>query len=239
MAGLMSNLEIPETTKLSTRVAELSSQDSPLMQQAKATGLKSAASRGMLNSTMAGKASQAAALNFVTPIAQQEVSQEFQAQQSGLDRALSQDQQTKQFEFQRGESALDRTLSRETQQKDLDFRGTQAGLDRTLTREQAALDRTLTQQQQASDQQFRSKEAALDRQTQERINNLNLSAADRESASRVLLSFDQLYQQEFESIMANTNLSAEDRTTYLANAKALRDKRLNLFEQMYDVDISW
>lgn len=313
MAGLLQGIQTP---KLSQRVTELSDKDSPLMKQAKSAGLKSAAARGLLNSTMAGKAAQSAALGVVLPIAQQEVQQEFQAGQADLDRGLSREQLASQQEFQRGESALDRGLSRETRDADFAFRGTQADLDRGLSREQlasqqafqrgesaldrglsreqfdrdisfrgtqadldrgltretrdadiafrgsqaaldrgltrenrdadfafrgsqAALDRGLTREQQAADQAFRSTEARLDRETQERINNLNLSAADREAASRVLISFDQLYQSQYDNIMANTNLSAEDRTKFLQDAKDLRDKRLNLFEQMYAVDITW
>lgn len=72
-----------QDTSVASRVAALTSQDSPLMQQARTAGLQQANARGVLNSSIAAGASQNAAISAALPIAQQEASQ---AQQSNTQR---------------------------------------------------------------------------------------------------------------------------------------------------------
>ncbi len=64
-----------EDDSVSKQVNKLTSQNSPLMQQAKTAGMKSANRRGLLNSSMAVGESQREAYNAAIPIASQEASQ--------------------------------------------------------------------------------------------------------------------------------------------------------------------
>lgn len=73
----------PETD-IAARVAQITSGDSPLMRQARTSGMQAANRRGVMNSTMGIGAAQSAALGVATPIASQE-SQE--RQQATLARA--------------------------------------------------------------------------------------------------------------------------------------------------------
>lgn len=73
------------------RIAQITSENSPLMQQARTTGLQQANRRGLSNSSMAVGASQAEAIRAAAPIASQEatLSAESRAQQLGALTNLS------------------------------------------------------------------------------------------------------------------------------------------------------
>ena len=62
-------------------INRLTAGDSLTMQQARQEGLRSAGARGLLNSSIAGQASQQAAIQAASPIAQQNVSNQLQQQQ--------------------------------------------------------------------------------------------------------------------------------------------------------------
>lgn len=96
-----------------------------------------------------------------------------------------------------------------------------------------------TQDLQTQDIGYQTAERKLDRTLQERLAGWNLNSSDRNSAASTLLGMEQLYNSQIQNIMNNTNLSAADRTAYLASANAYRDKVLGLVEQMYDVSLDW
>lgn len=66
---------VPKNESVSDKVNDLIAEDSPLMQRAATTGRQSANRRGLLNSSMAVQAAQAAVLDAATPIASQEAAQ--------------------------------------------------------------------------------------------------------------------------------------------------------------------
>lgn len=91
----------------------------------------------------------------------------------------------------------------------------------------------------AVDRAFQSSERKLDRGLQEKIASWNLSSADRNAAAQFLTNMEAMYQDSYGSIMANTALSADQRSAFLSSATYLRDRQLNLVEQLYDVDLTW
>jgi hypothetical protein len=74
---------------------------------------------------------------------------------------------------------------------------------------------------------------------QTQIAKWNLSSTDRNAAAQFVTNMEGMYQNQYNSIMANTALSAKDRTNYLTAAKNLRNTQLNMVEQMYNVDLTW
>lgn len=80
---------VPEDASVAGQVAKLQSQDSPLMRQATAAGERSAARRGLVNSSMGIGAGINAALGAVTPIASADAAQ---IQQSNINRDNNQAQ---------------------------------------------------------------------------------------------------------------------------------------------------
>lgn len=64
-----------QDTGVASRVAQLTAEDSPLMKQARTSGLQAANARGVLNSSIAAGASEGEAIRAATPIAMQEAQQ--------------------------------------------------------------------------------------------------------------------------------------------------------------------
>lgn len=97
------------------------------------------------------------------------------------------------------------------------------------------LDRRMTQEGWNRD----SAERAEDRGLQKQIANWNLAASERQGAASFTAQMEAAYATNYQSIMSNTALSAEDRSKFLTSIANLRDKQLNLVEQMYDIDLTW
>lgn len=66
---------VPESDSVADRVTSLTSQDSPLMRQASAMGVRMANRRGMANSSIAAGAMRSSTLSAAVPIASQEAQQ--------------------------------------------------------------------------------------------------------------------------------------------------------------------
>jgi len=80
--------QIPDYS-VATKVSEITSKNSPLMQQAKTAGMKFANKRGLLNSTLASEAAQEAVLKTAVPIASQDSQQEHALHLAGLNLAAN------------------------------------------------------------------------------------------------------------------------------------------------------
>lgn len=112
----------PETygaNDVQNRVKNIASQDSMLNQMARTEAAKVMNSRGMLNSSMYAGAAQDAVLRQALPIASQESSQAFSANESALQRASTE-----------GMQAKDIANQQQLQQKDITFRQGEGALDR-------------------------------------------------------------------------------------------------------------
>jgi len=103
----------------------------------------------------------------------------------------------------------------------------------------ANLDIASRERMQGNEISYQTGERALDRSLQEQLAEWNLSSSDRDSAARSVISMEQLYNQQYANIMANTNLSADDRQAQLTAAKALRDRQLDLIQQLYSINLDW
>lgn len=210
-------LKKPDPTSVEQRVAKITGQGSPLMRRAQTTGFQVANRRGLLNSSIAAGAAQNAILDAAIPIAGQDAATSFQREQAGLDRGLTQSENALTRQFQSGESEKDRGFSRE-----------QAGLDRSFSAEQSGFQRALEREQ-----------SGMDRALQERIAGWNLEASESQSAGQVVVGLESTYSQQFSAIMANPDLSADAREDQIRNLEANREKRLDLVEQVFDIDLGF
>ena len=185
----------------------------------------------------------------------------WQSGENELNRALQTYMQERGFEFEGAQNELDRALTTFLQKDQQAWQSGEAELDRQYGASQAEMNRELERYLQATDLEFRANEgiaeralarflqddqqefvggeAALDRAVQEKIARWNLSSSDRNAASQLLSNFNTQYQQEYNSIMSNTSLSAKQRSTFLSAAKEALRARINLAEQMYNVDVEW
>ena len=69
---------IPEDDTVATRLTDITSKNSPFMQQARTGAQQVSEKRGLQNSSIAASAGESAALNAALPVAQQDASQTFQ-----------------------------------------------------------------------------------------------------------------------------------------------------------------
>lgn len=74
---------------VATKVGEITSKNSPLMQQAKTAGMKFANKRGLLNSSLAGESAQEAVIKSALPIASQDSQQAYGRDIAGMNLAAN------------------------------------------------------------------------------------------------------------------------------------------------------
>ena len=159
--------------------------------------------------------------------------------QAAADRALEKLMQEKNIASQ--EKMQQRSLSEaeEAQIRDIRFKQGDAAADRAQQKLLQARDIANQQKQQQADIKFQSNMKQLDRSLQEKLTSWDLKSSDRNAAAQMLLGMEQMYQYAYNSIMANTNLDAATRTAQLTAAKQMRDRQLNLTEQMYNINLTW
>lgn len=215
-AGPMPPAAKPDTS-VAGMVKDITSQESPLMQQARTDAAKLANRRGLMNSSIAVGAAQDAVIRSALPIASQDSAQA----------------------FQKGESELNRALDLKMQGNNIDAAKQQQIRDIASREGLAAAERALQLTMQGKEIAATSAEAKLDRGLQEKIASWNLSANDRNAAAQFITNMESMYAQQHQSIMNNTALSAEQRTAQLKSAQAMRDRQLDLVQQMYDVKLDW
>jgi hypothetical protein len=126
------------------------------------------------------------------------------------------------------ESGLDRQQQLEVQNRQNTWQGGQLQLDRQ---------QQLTVQNRQNT--FAAGQNQLDRALQQRIASWNLSSSDRNAASSLLSNMEAQYENSVNSILGNTGLSAADRNALLTSATTLRQKRLNLVEQLYNIKLKF
>jgi len=100
------------------QLQQMLASDSPLMQQAAMRGRQNAASRGLLNSSMASQAAQGAMISAATPFAQQDAHTYFQNSQANTDRQQQAYMSNLQYQQQRGlnQQQFDQSLQQMAQQ---------------------------------------------------------------------------------------------------------------------------
>lgn len=109
----------PEDDSVSTRLTGLLKQNSPIMQQAKTTGLQIGNKRGLLNSSMAVGAAQNEMIKAALPIASQDASQTASKNLSAQGFAQSTGLQQQQIDSTTGLQAADIAARKELQVEDL------------------------------------------------------------------------------------------------------------------------
>ena len=163
----------------------------------------------------------------------------FLGTQAQLDRDLEATLQTQQIDATQqnlirqiasteGIEAANRTLQKTLQENDIQFRMREGNLDRA-----AAL------QAQQNDIAFQTQQNALTRDLQDRIARMNLQGTQQAGAAQMINNTQIAYQNEYQSIMANTKLSAKDRTTQLTAANNRYRSGLNLVEQTYNIKLGY
>ena len=82
-----------------------------------------------------------------------------------------------------------------------------------------------------------ARQKALDRATTLTTKDWDLKESARTAASQMLVNMEQIYSNQFNSIMANDKLSKGTREAMIQSAQKLRAQQRNFVEQVYDIDL--
>ena len=166
------------------------------------------------------------------------------------DRALQNLMQQRDITFQGNENTLNRSLEERMQNtalsaadrqqiRDISSREGQAAADRALQEKLQGNEIGSQERQQQRDIEFQTGEAGKQRELQRWLAEANLDSSDRNAASQFITNMETMYQTSYQSIMANTALSAAQRTEQLTAAARMRDQQLDFVRQMYDIELTW
>lgn len=227
------------TSSVSDNVNGLTSQDSAYMRQAKAAGMDTANQRGVLNSSIAAGASQKAAYDAAVPIAtadaanvtQKDLSAQGFAQNTKLQAQQNQSTQTI------AQMNIDASAKQQaaTIMAQLQISGDQLAAQKAIA--QMNLDDADKQQLLSIAEQ--SNLADKQQQTQISVAQMNVASDQQDKAMAAATSYASIYQNMVNAINTNTQIPADARQAYLANAKTLYDNGMGLVEQTYNVSLDW
>lgn len=151
-----------DSALVSKNLEKLISGDSQYMQAARTKAMQFANSRGLLNSSIAAGAGEAAAIESALPIATGDANINAAAQAANANAKNSFALDANQFQRQGALAAVNAGFQKDAQAADQQFKGTQAGLDRTLKVEQFDKDLAQRDKELTSDQQI--KQATLEQE---------------------------------------------------------------------------
>lgn len=170
-------------------------EDSPLMRAADTRGRQFGASRGLLNSSMAGQAATDAALEYVTPLASQESAQRFEDARARQDYDIN-------SRLSRQGSDQDRALARD-----------QFGYDTSLTAQRGDIESALSDQGYRQQLGLNEQEFGFDTQRTAQEGNIQSRLAREAFGFESLLS-DQNFRQQLgindQAFGFESNLSDQD-----------------------------
>ena len=84
-----------------------------------------------------------------------------------------------------------------------------------------------------------ARQKALDRAASLTTKDMELKESARTAASNMLVNMEQIYANQFNSIMANDKLSKGTREEMIASARRLRSQQRDFVQQMYDIDLTY
>jgi hypothetical protein len=250
----MTTIPKPEDPKLNQDAGKeltgLLSKDNPLMLQARTQGLQTAASRGLLSSSMAAGASTAAMVDRAAPLAQQNAAQNAAQNLSyqgytqssanqATDIAAQSARQTQQEAAQTALQQTDVAAQSARQAADIaartDLQTADAAQQQTLQATDLAASADRQQAQIASDAATRQ----LDRGLQTQLATWNLDAAEQSNAATMLNSAQANYSAQYQGIMSNTNMNAQQREDQVALARSELSRRIAVTEAFFGINIEW
>lgn len=219
---------VPDDASVSKQLTNVLDTDSPLLTRARTGAAQVANRRGLLNSSLAVQAGEAAVLDVALPIASQQAGQ---IQQSNLQRAQIGSTEAL---AARGIESTEALAARELGSRS-ELLATELGSRETLTRE------ALRSQESTSAAEIAGRQvvSAAGLASQERIAASNVASFERDRATAALAQFDAGYQESFRTISTDENLPSATRTTFLSHLSAIRDTNFNLVEQLYNIDLVW
>jgi hypothetical protein len=244
------NRWVPESDSSVDGLNKLTASDSPYITLARKTGMETANSRGLLNSSIAAGASQAAAIAAAAPFALQDAQVTGQKnlayEQGGInsDQSAQDFKQSSQLSAQQSAQALTAQTQSEKAQSGLSAQEyTQQGgllnIQGTQARDLANINNTaqsgLTDKQIAANAGL----AATNNTAEMARTQAQIAAGERQAATQALTQADANYAASFGQLAGNENIPAEAREAYMQNLLAIRASSQDTIQQMYGVSLNW
>ena len=217
-----------EDASVSKKLTGLIAKDNPYMQAAATRGAQDANRRGLLNTSIATGAVEAARINAALPIASQEAGQSHQSNLQGRNIQMTDIGQKRDIGATREFLGTEIASREDMQAADIASREGMQGRD--ITSREGLVARDISSREGMQQ---------LDIDSRERIANMNISANDRIGATSMSQNIDANYNNLVANIMKNPDIPASERQRYLDHAANIRDSGYNLLEQFFGVDLQW
>lgn len=212
------------------QLKSLLSQDNPYITQARQEGERTAAKRGMLNSSMAAGASEASAIKAALPIAQQDATTYATAQSKQQDVVNAQQKTTSEA-----------IISSELAKQNADIKQTQQNIQNQFTAQmQNASDQTKVWLQDFQ-QQHQDFVDNLNREQQSLLQNQQISAEKATSIRTQASNIMQNYQVSVENLMSDPdflNLGSAALQNTIKQLQTLASNSINFIGASSGVDLS-
>jgi hypothetical protein len=234
---------VPENDSVAANLTGLLASDSKYIRQARAGGQRTAARRGLLNTSIAAGAAESGAIAAAAPIASQDASQTFQRNQAVLEGNINLDTQTK---LQDQQIAGQKELNTQQNQAAQELQRIQdtAAKERLQLQESGATERQLAEFDQRTAEQVRGIEADAARQTQQ------LSSQERQAqlgADTNLLqsqigansNLTGQYLSAFSQLASNPEIPAETRNAYIREFQRVLTQGQALIGAVQSVPLNW
>ena len=216
---------------LSGRLNKLLEEDSPYVRRARTRAAEHASSRGLLNSSIAAGAGEAAAIDAALPIAQGD------ANLALAERGLESQ------EFMQGRSieSTERIAAAQRDLQDLinrrNIRSQELMQERGLSHDaaQRQAQREMQTSIAAAERALRSEIAAGQRASEAATRETSRSIAQQQAVSRA----HSVYQAGVDRINANPDIPAQERADMLSDLERNRDTALSLAQQIGGQRIQW
>ena len=220
----------PDKSTVKGQLTSLLSQESPYIKQAELSGERQAASRGMLNTSMAAGASRAEAYKAALPIAQQDAQTYAQAQNL--------QQQAENAQTQTKTEAI---VSSELSKQNADIKQTQQNIQNQFTAQMQAASEQSKVWLQDFQQQHQAFEAQLEKQHQQLLQNQQISAEKASSIRQQASAIMQNYQISVENLMTDPdflNLGSEALQNTISQLQTLASNSINFIGASSGVDLT-
>lgn len=218
----------PSSLQVDVNAARIMSKDSQLMKRAETQGRQYGASRGLINSTVAGEAAQAATLDYVVPMATTEANNLNSAQMNAASIAA----QRAEAEADRQARMAELNTNIEAQSRENQFdRDAQLGLqDREIgaNRELAEMDA-----------QMRTNLTNLENESRERIASMDVDESRRSEAADLVSNFQGLYNDTYRDLINNPDLGADERADLMRSAGDRLNTNMQMVEGLFSIDVDW
>jgi hypothetical protein len=219
--------------------ADMMGQDSLLMQKAAAEGMQAGASRGMMNSTLSAQAGQSAALEYVVPMASQNAAQAAAQNLSAQEYVESRGLARQGFRYDKAMADKNAQIANKQTKLQASLTEDQTRLEANLAKNQTNLEASLAQGQAAFEAELARQQAEFEAGLQTQLNAQQLAGEDRRGAEATMSNIFNDYQDSMASIMANPNLSAEERNSMIESSQAMVEDRMAMASLMYGEAFDW